>query len=548
MQSSPLCCSAGSLKIVKESRANPPEPGARAVSFIDDITVILPPELSLDMAAIGKATEWLQERLGVEGISLNRRKSQALLADGVGPEQLTKEQRVAMDTTGPTVVRQGMRVVGVPVGTEQFQRDFLQEAVNGEPAELVRALVPMEDAQASFQILRLSATPRLSHLLRTVPPSITYQAAANYDALMEWALASIVAGDGAAAAGLPTTEEVAHDPTMCQNQTYLGHDALRQAHLPIREGGLGLTSSSSIKGAAYIGCHTLVLGRVVAASARGNLPSLLERLPERPMASALLEELKIVTTEAKRSQIEDAVGSSWAALAAEEDSQGRGIGTLLVEAGAGGGGGGGGGRERGGGERGGRGGRGVGQREQWEDPMATQSDREIELSQTNRGVGGAYVGVVPRVQSKLSRALHAHRGKKLLQDLQTQESAATKRAMVRFRGTREKGAMIFVECLGFSQEDTMEGPLWRETLGRSLGSHDATELVSGMYHGNGCRQETTHLHAISCSKTGWSSLIHNRVLHLALARYLRESKVQFVVEDTWPFRQRASKQNGRLNP
>ena len=70
------------------------------------------------------------------------------------------------------------------------------------------------------------------------------------------------------------------------------------------------------------------------------------------MASALLEELKIVATEAKRSQIEDAVGSSWAALAAEEDSQERGIGTRLVEAGAGGGGGG------GGGEREGRGGEG----------------------------------------------------------------------------------------------------------------------------------------------------------------------------------------------
>ena len=180
--------------------------------------------------------------------------------------------------------------------------------------------------------------------------------------------------------------------------------------------------------------------------------------------------------------------------------------------------------------------------------MATQSDREIKLSQTNRGVGGVCVGVVPRVQSKLSRALHAHRGKKLLQDLQTQESAATKRAMVRFRGAREKGAMAFIECLGFSREDTMEGPLWKETLGRSLGSHDATELVGGTCHGNGCRQETTRLPAISCSKTGWSSLTHNRVLHQALARSLRESKVQFVVEDTWPFRQRASEQNGRLNP
>ena len=88
---------------------------------------------------------------------------------------------------------------------------------------------------------------------------------------------------------------------------------------------------------------------------------------------------------------------------------------------------------------------------------------------------------------KLSRALHAHGGKKLLQDIQTLESAAMKRAMVRSKGAREKGAMAFVECLGVSQEDMMEGPLWRETLGRSLGSHHAAELVDGMCHDDGCR-------------------------------------------------------------
>ena len=72
--------------------------------------------------------------------------------------------------------------------------------------------------------------------------------------------------------------------------------------------------------------------------------------------------------------------------------------------------------------------------------------------------------------------------------------------------------------------------------------------VGGMCHGNCCRQETTRLHAISCTRTGWSSLTHNRVLHQAFARSLRESKVQFVVEDTWPFRERASGVNSRLNP
>ena len=56
---------------------------------------------------------------------------------------------------------------------------------------------------------------------------------------------------------------------------------------------------------------------------------------------------------------------------------------------------------------GGGGGRGVEQREQWEDPLAIQPDRENELNHTNLRVGGMWVGIVPRVQSKFSRALHA---------------------------------------------------------------------------------------------------------------------------------------------
>ena len=66
-----------------------------------------------------------------------------------------------------------MRVVGLPVRTEHFKWDFLQIVVKGRSVELVKALVSMKDAQESFQILRLSAASRLSHLLRTVPLSNT---------------------------------------------------------------------------------------------------------------------------------------------------------------------------------------------------------------------------------------------------------------------------------------------------------------------------------------------------------------------------------------
>ena len=68
MQSRPSLLQSRLSQDLEEFRANPPVPGARAVLFMDDIAVILPPELSLD--------------------------------------------------TGLTVVRQGMRVVGVPVGTK----------------------------------------------------------------------------------------------------------------------------------------------------------------------------------------------------------------------------------------------------------------------------------------------------------------------------------------------------------------------------------------------------------------------------------------------
>ena len=94
----------------------------------------------------------------------------------------------------------------------------------------------------------------------------------------------------------------------------------------------------------------------------------------------------------------------------------------------------------------------------WENPVPTQPDRVNKLSQTNRGVRRVCVGVGPRVQSKLSRTFHAHRGRKLLLDFQNLDNTTTKRAMVRFRRALETGAMAYVECMEVSQEATMKGP------------------------------------------------------------------------------------------
>ena len=54
-------------------------------------------------------------------------------------------------------------------------------------------------------------------------------------------------------------------------------------------------------------------------------------------------------------------------------------------------------------------------------------------------------------------------GKKFLQNLSKVVNTTMNRANVKFSGAREKGAMTFVECLGVSLEDTMEGSSWRES-------------------------------------------------------------------------------------
>ena len=118
------------------------------------------------------------------------------------------------------------------------------------------------------------------------------------------------------------------------------------------------------------------------------------------------------------------MGSLWVALVVEEDPQGRGKGTT---------------GQSGSRKWRGAGGRDVEQREQWEDLLVTRPESENDLSQTNRSVRGVFVGVVPRVQSILSRALHAHRGKKFLQSLLNVVSTTIKRTRYS-SGEREKKA------------------------------------------------------------------------------------------------------------
>lgn len=118
-------------------------------------------------------------------MQLNRSQLQALLVGDIILDDLSNTHREELAATQLKVVGSGMRTVGVPVGTETFQWQSETEAMQGDPAELLRCLVPIEVPQASFQIRHLSAVNCMTLLLRTFPLSLTRDTAGEYDALLK---------------------------------------------------------------------------------------------------------------------------------------------------------------------------------------------------------------------------------------------------------------------------------------------------------------------------------------------------------------------------
>ena len=188
----------------------------------------------------------MQDQLEPCGIQLNREKTKMLPPQGTKPQDLPEPTRTMLRRTGISVAPDGMRVVGVPVGSAEYQRQQVLEAMRGEPTELLRSLAQMEDSQASFQILRLSAATRMNFLLRTLPPDVVQESAREFDALVEETLAAIVAGPYAhkrtplACSTPPTGARAALE------RLGLPAAATRQAGLPMREGGYGLASAADI--------------------------------------------------------------------------------------------------------------------------------------------------------------------------------------------------------------------------------------------------------------------------------------------------------------
>ena len=101
-----------------------------------------------------------------------------------------------------------------------------------------------------------------------------------------------------------------------------------------------------------------------------------------------------------------------------------------------------------------------------------------------------------------------------------------KRAMTTFKDVRENITTVYVEFLGISQEDKIEGSLWRETSSWSLEPHDTAEPVGEMCHGKLPEKHHPPLHYI----------VHKKRMKLTYKQPSAPSGVSYI-----PSREQSSK-------
>ena len=184
----------------------------RVLSYLDDVFLMGDPDTVLD------AFRSLRESFSKINLEIAKSKCEIFSpADSI----------LIPDSEGLPVSHNGSIFLGTPVGTPAFiSSSCLEFAQSGDL--LCEELTNLDDIQSSILLLRFCHVPRLNHLARTVAPVFFENAAAAHDLQTRMAFTHLIGDQG------------------------INDQVWQQAVLPIRLGGFGLTSVSSIACAAFV--------------------------------------------------------------------------------------------------------------------------------------------------------------------------------------------------------------------------------------------------------------------------------------------------------
>ena len=191
------------------------------MAYIDDVLLTGPP------AAVRAAYDDL-ERLMHERLGLRSQPSKCHVYSPQGDVSMFPQ-----DMPGVLSGVDGVEVLGIPVGTDEFVRQHALDSV-ARLDSVISRLDLVGDPSLRCLLLRCCAHPRVTHLLRGIPPDLVAGGAQQHDEHIARALQSITPG-------VPLSER-----------------ALGVARLSISLGSMGLLSAERVAPAAYLGSLALV--------------------------------------------------------------------------------------------------------------------------------------------------------------------------------------------------------------------------------------------------------------------------------------------------
>jgi len=216
----PALFSLGMADALREAQAQL-LPNELVIAYLDDVYIVSTPERA--HAAYQVVTETIAARCGIQP---NLGKTVCWNKASVCPPGIAELGPSVWQGSGP-VASQGIRLLGAPLGTPQFI-DAFGDAHAGKADRLLQRVLALPSLQHSWLLTYFCLVPRINHLLRQVPPDLVQHTAATFERLTEQALQKLLGGD-----------------------TPLSDQAVQQARLPFREGGLGFRHCRALAQATY---------------------------------------------------------------------------------------------------------------------------------------------------------------------------------------------------------------------------------------------------------------------------------------------------------
>ena len=246
--------------VLQKVRANHSNVTVSAVH--DDVQIT---GLPLDVAAALRNFESLAAEIGLR---LNTTKTKVY---SMGKTTLTTRavQSAFAGLAKIVPADEGITLMGSPIGADDWILAELQKTVNENRLRL-DALFLLDSAQHANHVLLRTCVSRVTHLLRTVPPSLTGVMAAQHDADI-WKAFSVLTDTTAPPFDTTTDDDWLKNAISTRDAVTIGakwsedevgfvaETAHQQAQLPLRAGGFGLSSAVRSAGVAFVSSWALSL-------------------------------------------------------------------------------------------------------------------------------------------------------------------------------------------------------------------------------------------------------------------------------------------------